>query len=211
MEQTKEPASKTVSQRDRTFGLINKSRVIDLQFPQSRLQMLKIGGVDRVNTAEHHRMNLLKPGQRFESRVSLVGQSVSNFDLSRRLDVGDEITDVTCLELGLGQRFRGKDANLFNFVVIRGPHQLNGLTRHQAARENSRVSDDSSIDIEYRIKNQCSQFSVRQWNWRRDPMDNGFEYVLYSKTRLGTGEDRLTRRDGQNIFQLFFDRRNVGV
>jgi hypothetical protein len=46
---------------------------------------------------------------------------------------------------------------------------------------------------------------------RPDPMDNGFEYVLYSKTRLGTGEDRLTRRDGQNIFQLFFDRRNVGV
>src|SRR5271170_385784 len=120
--------------------------------------MLKIGRVDRINPAKYHWMNLLKSGQWFQRRVSLVREGVTNLNLRRRFDVRDEIAHVTRFEFGLSQRFRRKYAHLLDLVMIGGPHQLDGLTRDQAAREDTCVSDHPSIDIEDRIKNQRSQF-----------------------------------------------------
>src|ERR1700677_3251978 len=123
--------------------------------------MLEIGSVNRINAAEHHRMDLLKARQRLQSRVALVRQGVANLDLGRRLDVRDEIPDVTRFELRLSQRLRRKDADFLDFVMIGGPHQLYRLTCDQASRKYSRVGDDPAVNIEYRIKDERPQFPVR--------------------------------------------------
>ena len=46
-------------------------------------KMLEVGGVDRINAAEHHRMNFLETGQRLLRRMPLVGHGVADLHLGR--------------------------------------------------------------------------------------------------------------------------------
>src|ERR1700741_1439789 len=91
MEQTKETAPEAIPKGDGTFGLINKGRIVDLQFAHRGLQMFEISGVDLIYPAENHRMNFLKSRQRFEGGIPAASQRVSNLDLRGRLNVRDEV------------------------------------------------------------------------------------------------------------------------
>ncbi len=56
--------------------------------------MLEVASVDRINSAEDHRMNFLKTRQRFARRVTLIGDGVADLHLRRTFDVRDEIADI---------------------------------------------------------------------------------------------------------------------
>ena len=63
MQQTQEPTAKTEAQRDRTLRLVNKRRVVELQFREIGLQMRVVGRVDRINAAEDHRVHFQEARQ----------------------------------------------------------------------------------------------------------------------------------------------------
>src|SRR6266513_4327239 len=94
MQQAKKPAAETKTERDGTLRLINKGRIVQTQLANGRFQMLEVADVDRINSAEHHRMNFLKAGQRLPRRIALIGDRVADFHVGDGLDVRDKITDV---------------------------------------------------------------------------------------------------------------------
>src|SRR5205807_8673107 len=55
VEQAEETAAKSETEGDGTFRLINESGIVQTQFSDRRLQMLEIGGIDRVNATEDYR------------------------------------------------------------------------------------------------------------------------------------------------------------
>src|SRR5580704_10605069 len=61
VEQTEKTTAETEAQSHGILRLIDEGGIVDLQFSQGGFQMFEISGIDRVNPAEDHRMNLLKP------------------------------------------------------------------------------------------------------------------------------------------------------
>src|SRR5947199_48732 len=56
--------------------------------------MFEVAGVNRINSAEYHRVNFLKTWQRIARGTTLVGDSVTDFYIGSGFDVRDEVTDV---------------------------------------------------------------------------------------------------------------------
>ena len=79
--------------------------------------MFEVAGVNRINSAEHHRMNFLKTWQRIARGTTLVGDSVADFHIGSGFDVRDEVTDVPGTELRLHEHLRGKHADLLNLIT----------------------------------------------------------------------------------------------
>ena len=81
VEQAEEAAAKPKAERDGAFRLINESRIVKPQFSDGGLEMLEVAGIDRIDSAENHRMNFLKARQRFARWVALIGNRVADFEL----------------------------------------------------------------------------------------------------------------------------------
>ena len=94
VQQAEEAAAETEAERDRAFRLIDEGRIVELQLADGRLEMLEVGGVDRINAAEDHRVDFLEAGQRLLRRMARVGDGVADLDLGGGLDVGDDVADV---------------------------------------------------------------------------------------------------------------------
>ena len=69
-------------------------KAVQSQLADGCFQMLEVAGVDRINPAEDHRMNFLKPRQWLTRRIALIGNGIADFYVGGRFDVGDEVADV---------------------------------------------------------------------------------------------------------------------
>src|SRR5205814_536429 len=78
VEQTEEAAPKTEAESDGTFRLIHERGIVQAQLSDRGFQMLEIGGVNRVNAAEYHRMDLLEPRQRLSGGMACVRDGVAD-------------------------------------------------------------------------------------------------------------------------------------
>src|SRR5207237_5013614 len=94
VQEPEKTAAKPESEGNRTFRRVNERRVVQPQLADGGFQMLEVAGVDRINSAENHRVNFLEPGQRVPRGIARVGNGVADFHIGSRFDVGDEITDI---------------------------------------------------------------------------------------------------------------------
>ncbi len=76
-----------------------KAESFKRSFADGGFEMLEVGGVDRINPAEHHRMDFLETGERLGRGIALVGDGVADLDVGGGLDVGDEIADVARVQV----------------------------------------------------------------------------------------------------------------
>ena len=95
VKQTEESATKTKTKRDRAFRLIDKRSVVETQLSDRGFQVFEVAGVNRIDPTEDHGMNFLKTGKRLARGAPLVGNGVADLYVRCRLDVCDEIADVT--------------------------------------------------------------------------------------------------------------------
>ena len=173
--------------------------------------MFEVAGVDRINPAEHHRVNFLEAGKRFPRRVSRVRDRVADFHVGDRFDVRDEITDVACVQARLRIHLRREHTYFLDLVAPVVAHHLDRLTGFHLSRYDPHVTDDAAINIEDRIENQRSQYVVLRLFRRRNPVHDRFENFLDADPHLGACIDRFLRRDRENFFQLPMDRRHIRV
>ena len=81
MKEPEKSATKAEPERDGAFRLVHKRGVVQAQLPDRGLQMFEIAGVNRVDPAEHHRMNFLKPDKRLARGMALVGDGVTDLHI----------------------------------------------------------------------------------------------------------------------------------
>ena len=151
VEQTEKTAAKAKAQGNRSLRLVDERRVVQLEFGHVGLEMLVIGGVDRVNAAEHHRMNLLKSRQR-RGNDPRVGDGVAHLDVFRTFDVGGDVAGFTHFELLARVRFGIEAADFLDFDGPTGMEQLDLHAGFQPAVEDPDVSDDALVGIEVGVE-----------------------------------------------------------
>jgi len=119
VEQTQKSAAETKPERHRCFRRIHKRRVIELQLRHRRFQRFVIRRVDRINAAEHHRMDLFEPGQ-LGGRIPRVGDSVAHLHICRTLDVGGHVAGFASFQLLALIRLGIKTADFLHFKILAG-------------------------------------------------------------------------------------------
>ena len=63
VQQAQEPAAEAEAQRRAGLHLVGEAGVVEAQAPDRGAQVLEVGGVDREEAAEHHRLHRLEAGQ----------------------------------------------------------------------------------------------------------------------------------------------------
>src|SRR6478672_6602605 len=211
VEQTEEPAAKTEPERDRAFRLIHERGIIQPQFSDRGFQMFEIGGVDRIDPAEHHRMDFLETRERFGGGMARIGDRVADFHVGGRFDVRDEITDIARVQPRLRIHLGREHADFLDLVTRVVAHQLDGLRMFHFAGNNAHVTDHAAVNIEHRIENQRAQNLVLRFHRRGDARDDRLENILNPDPHLRAGVDRFLRGNGEDFLQLPVNRRNVRV
>src|SRR4051794_9675187 len=173
--------------------------------------MLEVSGVNGVNTAEHHRMNLLKSGQRFARRVALIGDRITDLHVGGRFDVGDEITNIARLQERLGIHLRSEHANLLDLITRVVAHQLDSRRFLHLAGHYPHVTDHPAVNIEYGIENERSERLVLRRVRRGYAVNDRFQNVLDTDSHFGTRVDGFFGRNRQNFLELPVHRGNVRV
>src|SRR6201999_3310113 len=71
VEEPEEAAAEAEAERGGGFHLVGKARVVEAQLAHGAAQVLELGGIDREETAEHHRDRRAKAGQRLRGRTAV--------------------------------------------------------------------------------------------------------------------------------------------
>ena len=82
-------------------------------------QILEIGGIDREQPAEHHRLRRLEARQRLGGRVLLVRDGVADARIGHLLDGGGEEADLARAELVQHLLLGAEDADALDLIGCR--------------------------------------------------------------------------------------------
>ncbi len=69
VQQAEEAAAEAEAERGGGFHLVGEAGVVEAQLAHGGAQVLEVGGVDREQAAEHHRLRRLEAGQRVGGRA----------------------------------------------------------------------------------------------------------------------------------------------
>ena len=78
VEQAEEPAAEAEAERGAGFHLEAEAGVVEAQLRDALAQLLEVGGVDREQPAEHHRLDFLEARQRLGGGALGVGDGVAD-------------------------------------------------------------------------------------------------------------------------------------
>ena len=210
MEKAEESTAESEPESNRALRHVIESGVVDLELPHGGLQLLEVGRVDRVDPAEDHWLNLLESGKGFEGRFLGVGEGVSDLDLGCGLDVADEIADIARSHR-LGRRhLGGEDPNFLDLVGLIGRHETHLHSRPDLAGEDADIADHAAVGVEKGVEDQSAKDAVTG-RGRGDAFYDRLKDFLDADPGLGTGGNGLLGGDGQEILELFFDRREIRV
>ena len=70
VQQAEEAAAEAEAERGRGLHLVGEAGVVEAQLAHRGAQVLELGGVDREEAAEHHRLRRLEAGQRLGGRAA---------------------------------------------------------------------------------------------------------------------------------------------
>ena len=202
VEQAEEAAAEAEPERARRLGLVRDRRVVELQLLQALAQVLELVAVDRVETAEHHRLRIAVAGQRLGGAVRRGGDRLTGAGLGDVLDAGDEVADLAGAELGQRGRSRPAGPDLDDLVQRVGLHELQPAAVCQPAVHHPDRADDAAVLVELAVEDQRLQRRVRIALRRRDPLDHGVEQRVHALTGLGRDPQDLLRRDAEDLLDL---------
>src|SRR5690349_1321313 len=106
--------------------------------------------------------------------MTILGNRVADLRVRDILDVRNQESDFSCLELLDLDRLRREHAELLHveYFSVRPEADFHSFT--QCAGDNSREDDDATIGVKPRIKDQALKWCVsRAFRWRQ-PLHNRF-------------------------------------
>ncbi len=122
VQQAEEAAAEAEAERGGGLHLVGEAGVVEPQPAHRRAQLLEVGGVDREEAAEHHRLRRLEARQRFRRRALVVGDGVADAGVGDLLDLRGDEADLAGAELGDLGHLGAEDADAVDLVVRVRPH-----------------------------------------------------------------------------------------
>ncbi len=103
----RKPLRKPKPSADEVSGSYVDRRVVEHELAERVLEILVVGGVDREQAGEHHRLDRLEAGQRRGARAVGVGHGVADPGVRDVLDRRGEDADLAGLERRRSRAPRG--------------------------------------------------------------------------------------------------------
>ena len=210
VQQAEEAAAKAKPEGHTRLCLIREGRIVELEFAHVCLEMFVIRRVDRVNPAEHHRMNLLEARQHAR-RIPRICHGVAHLHFLRAFDVSGEITRLTDLQLVADIGLGIETSDFLHFDRFARMQQLHLHPRLQLTVENPDMRDHALVSVEERIKPQRLQADRARRLGRGNPLHNRFENLLDADPLFRTRRNCQLGGDRQNILQLLLRQRHIRV
>ena len=92
-------AAEAEAERRGGLHLVGKARVVQAELADRGAEILEIGGVDREEPAEDHRLRRAEAGQRLGGAAAVVGDRVADARVRHLLDRAGEEADLARAEL----------------------------------------------------------------------------------------------------------------
>ena len=105
VEQTKEAAAEAEAEGDGAFRVIGQRTVIELEFFESVAEETVFVRFHGVQPGEHHGSNFFEAGEGLGSGVRGFDDGVTDLGVGHGLDVGVDVADLSCRQLGEGDCF----------------------------------------------------------------------------------------------------------
>jgi len=210
MEQTEESAAEPEAERRRSLGLVEERRVVELKLGHARLELLVIGGVDRVDAGEHHRADLLESGQRRRTGGLDVGDGVAHLGVGGALEVGQQIAHAPGGQLVGGAHFGAEEADFLDFALDAVVEEANPAAATERAVLDPDVVDHAAVGVVVGVENQRGAARHVERLRRRDAFDHRFEQLGNPHPRFAGDAERLLAGQRQNLLHLLVAELEVG-
>ena len=181
-----------------------------MKFRHAETELIVIGGVDRIDSAEHHRLDFLKAGEGFCAGIFHFGDGIADSGVGRGFDVRDDVADGSGRKLRRRSHGRFEDADLFDLTFESCAEQPQFVAAFEGAVEDAQISDDSTVSVVDGIENQGAGPRRRIGFRRRNEFDDGFEHLRYAGAFFRGNGNCLFARDGKNFLHLFQAHRHIG-
>ncbi len=203
VQQAQKSAAETEAQRHGIFRLVEKRRVVQLQFAEGVAQIFVVARQHGKQAREHHGLDRFKSGQRRRGPRG-IDDGVAHARIGHLLDVGDDEADVAGDEFlehhGLGRQ----RAERFDFVHLVVEAQANFHVLRDSPVHHAHQHHRAAKRIEPRIENQRLQRRFRRAGRRRDARHDGFQHDLHAEAAFGADQQRVGGGNRQHIFDLLF-------
>ena len=170
VQQPQEAAAETEAQRDRRLGLVEERRIVQPQLLERIAQFRILVAFDRIEAGEHHRLQFLEPGQRFERPPVGLGDRVADLRVADLLDVGDQEADFADAKLLGRNGLRREDAELLGLVVLPLGHEGDLHALANRAVDHPDDDDHAAVRVVPGVEDQRLERRVRRTGRLRQPL-----------------------------------------
>ena len=154
VQQAQEATAKAEAERLAGLRLPGERRVVELELLERVAQVGELVGLDREETAEHHRLDLAVAGQRLDGRARLGGERVAHAQLRHVLDARDQVADLARVQHLHRDHVRAEEADLVHLGLGAGLHRADGLALAQRAVHHADVGHHAAVLVERGVEDQ---------------------------------------------------------
>ncbi len=208
--ETEEAAAEAEAERGGRFHLVGEARVVEAQPAHGRAQVLEIGGVDREQSAEHHRDRRAETGQRRVHRIAFVGDGVADARIGNFLDRGGEHADLAGAKLVDRRELGLEHADAVDLVMRGDADHADALALLEHAVDHAHQHHHAEIDVVPAIDQQRLERRVAVALRRRQAGDDGFQHFGNVLAGLGGNHDRVGSVEPDHVLDLLLDGFRLG-
>ena len=175
-----------------------------MQFLERTAQILKIFGLNRVDTGKHHRLDLFESGDGLGTGTRTLGDGIAHLDFGAVFDAGNDISYIARRKRLSGDHVELEHPNLLRIVFFARVHELHMVASLDGAVDDFEIGDDASEGIENGVKNERLQGSIRVALRSRNALDDGFQNVFHAHAGLAAGADNLLAFASEQLYDFVF-------
>ena len=202
MQQPEKPAPIAEPECRRSLRLEVEARVVQPQLPQTFPQLLEIVGVDRIQTAPHHRHRRLEPRQCLWRRPPVVRDRIADVAVGHRLDRRVDVAHLPRSELVDRQQPRREHAHLVDRVGRPRRHHPDLHVALQTPVLDPHQDHHAQELIVPAIDQQRFERRLGIAGRRRQPRHQRLQHPLDVQPRLGRDLDRIVGRNTDHVLNL---------
>ena len=211
MQQAEEAAAIAEAERGRRLHLVGEAGVVEAQLADRGAQILEIGGVDREQAAEHHRLRRLEAGQRVRGRAAVLGDGVADAGVGHFLDRAGEEAELAGAELVDIELVGGEDAGALDQMLCAGAHHADVLALLQHAVDDADQHDDAEIGVVPAVdQHGLERLAGIALARRRQLVDDRLQHVGDAEAGLGRDQHGLAGVDADHLLDLLADALGLG-
>ena len=161
VQQAEEPAAKAETQCLRSFQLVCKRCIIQLQLFHAVPQLFKFFCFYREDARKNHRLHIFKTVYAAGGGVGHIRKRIAHFHLFGIFNTGNDVAHIAAFHFIFFLHAQLQYAHFIGIVFLICAEEFYLLPFFEAAVKYAVVNDDTAKTVEHTVKYQCLQRCIR--------------------------------------------------